>query len=54
MIAVVIAPLLVTLVILGLMMFVSDKDAALVGVIVVLSGLLGITAAARAVARPHP
>jgi signal transduction histidine kinase len=46
-IAVVIAPLLVTLVILGLMMFVSDKDAALVGVIVVLSGLLGITAATR-------
>jgi signal transduction histidine kinase len=46
-IAVVIAPLLVTLVILGLMMFVSDKDAALVAVIVVLSGLLGITAAAR-------
>jgi signal transduction histidine kinase len=46
-IAVVIAPLLVTVVILGLMMFVSDKDAALVGVIVVLSGLLGITAANR-------
>jgi signal transduction histidine kinase len=46
-IAVVIAPLLVTLVILGLMMFVSDKDAVLVGVIVVLSGLLGITAADR-------
>jgi signal transduction histidine kinase len=46
-IAVVIAPLLVTLVILGLMMFVSDKDAALVAVIVVLSGLLGITAADR-------
>jgi signal transduction histidine kinase len=46
-IAVVITPLLVTLVILGLMMFVSDKDAALVGVIVVLSALLGITAAAR-------
>jgi signal transduction histidine kinase len=46
-IAVVIAPLLVTLLILGLMMFVSDKDAALVAVIVTLSGLLGITAAAR-------
>jgi signal transduction histidine kinase len=46
-IAVVIAPLLVTLVILGLMMFVSDKDAALVAVIVVLSALLGITAATR-------
>ncbi|HEX3616934.1 MAG TPA: HAMP domain-containing sensor histidine kinase [Solirubrobacteraceae bacterium] len=46
-IAVVIAPLLVTLLILGLMMFVSDKDATLVGVIVVLSGLLGIAAAAR-------
>ena len=46
-IAVVIAPLLVTLVILGLMMFVSDTDAALVGVIVVLSGLLGVTAASR-------
>jgi signal transduction histidine kinase len=46
-IVVVIAPLLVTLVILGLMMFVSDKDAVLVGVIVVLSGLLGITAADR-------
>ncbi len=46
-IAVVIAPLLVTLVILGLMMFVSDTDAALVAVIVVLSGLLGVTAAAR-------
>ncbi len=28
-------------------MFVSDKDAALVGVIVVLSGLLGVTAAGR-------
>ena len=47
MIAVVITPLLVTLVILGLMMFVSDKDATLVGVIVVLSALLGITAARR-------
>lgn len=46
-IAVVIAPLLATLVILGLMMFVSDKDAALVGVIVVLSGLMGVSAAAR-------
>jgi signal transduction histidine kinase len=46
-IAAVIAPLLVTLVILGLMMFVSDKDAALVAVIVTLSGLLGITAATR-------
>ena len=46
-IAVVITPLLVTLVILGLMMFVSDKDAVLVGVIVVLSGLLGVTAAGR-------
>ena len=46
-IAVVITPLLVTLVILGLMMFVSDKDATLVGVIVVLSGLLGITSAGR-------
>jgi signal transduction histidine kinase len=46
-IAVVIAPLLVTLLILGLMMFVSDKDAALVAVIVVLSGLLGVAAAAR-------
>jgi signal transduction histidine kinase len=46
-IAVVIAPVLVTLAILGLMMFVSDKDATLVGVIVVLSGLLGITAANR-------
>jgi signal transduction histidine kinase len=46
-IAVVITPLLVTLVILGLMMFVSDKDATLVGVIVVLSGLLGITFAGR-------
>lgn len=46
-IAVVIAPLLVTLVILGVMMFVSGKDATLVGVIVVLSGLLGVTSAAR-------
>lgn len=46
-IAVVITPLLVTLVILGLLMFVSDKDATLVGVIVVLSGLLGIAAASR-------
>jgi signal transduction histidine kinase len=46
-IAVVITPLLVTLVILGLMMFVSDQDATLVGVIVVLSGLLGITSAGR-------
>lgn len=46
-IAIVIAPLLVTLVILGLLMFVSSQDAALVGVIVILSGLLGITAAAR-------
>jgi signal transduction histidine kinase len=46
-IAVVIAPLLVTLVILGQMMFVSNQDATLVGVIVVLSGLLGITAATR-------
>jgi signal transduction histidine kinase len=46
-IAVVIAPLLVTLLILGLMMFVSNQDAALVAVIVVLSGLLGVAAAAR-------
>lgn len=46
-IALVIAPLLATLVILGLLMFVSGKDAALVGVIVALSGLLGITAAGR-------
>jgi signal transduction histidine kinase len=46
-IALVIAPLLATLVILGLLMFVSDKDAVLVGVIVTLSGLLGITAATR-------
>jgi signal transduction histidine kinase len=46
-IAMVITPLLVTLVILGLMMFVSDQDATLVGVIVVLSGLLGITSAGR-------
>jgi len=46
-IAVVIAPLLVTLVILGLMMFVSSKDATLVGVIVVISAVLGVTAAGR-------
>lgn len=46
-IAVVIAPLLVALAILGQMMFVSDADAALVAVIVVLSGLLGILAAIR-------
>ncbi len=46
-IAIVIAPLLVTLAVLGVMMFVSDKDAALVAVIVVLSGLLGVTAALR-------
>ncbi len=52
-IALVLAPLLVGFAVLGLLMFVSSKDAALVVVIVVLTGVLGITAAwrlARAVA----
>jgi signal transduction histidine kinase len=42
-----VAPLLLALLILGLAMFVSGKDAALVGVIVALSGVVGVTAAAR-------
>ena len=46
-IALVIGPLLVTLLILGLMMFVSGKDAALVGVIVALTGVAGVAAAGR-------
>jgi signal transduction histidine kinase len=46
-IALVIGPLLLTLLILGLMMFVSSKDAALVGVIVALAGVVGIAAARR-------
>jgi signal transduction histidine kinase len=46
-IALVIGPLLVTLLILGLLMFVSSKDAALVGVIVALAGVAGIVAARR-------
>ncbi len=46
-IAVVIAPVLATLVILGMMMFVSNKDAELVAVILLLSGLLGVVAASR-------
>ncbi len=46
-IGLVVAPLLVALLILGVAMFVSGTDAALVGVIVALSGVLGIGAAAR-------
>jgi signal transduction histidine kinase len=46
-IALVVAPLLVALLILGLAMFVSGHDAALVGVIVALSGVLGVGAASR-------
>jgi len=46
-ITLVIAPLLMTMVILGLLMFVSGKDAALVGVIVAVSGVLGVAAAGR-------
>lgn len=46
-IGLVIAPLLMAMVILGLLMFVSGKDAALVGVIVAVSGVLGIAAAVR-------
>jgi signal transduction histidine kinase len=44
-IASVIAPLLLALLILSLAMFVSGRDAVLVGVIVALSGVLGIVAA---------
>jgi signal transduction histidine kinase len=46
-IALVIGPLLVTLLILGVLMFVSGKDAALVGVIVALAGVAGVIAARR-------
>jgi signal transduction histidine kinase len=46
-IALVIGPLLATLLILGLLMFVSSRDAALVGVIVALAGVAGIIAARR-------
>ena len=46
-IGLVVGPLLVALLILGLTMFVSGTDAALVGVIVALSGVLGVGAAAR-------
>jgi signal transduction histidine kinase len=46
-IGLVVAPLLVALLILGLEMFVSGDDAALVGVIVAISGVLGISAATR-------
>jgi signal transduction histidine kinase len=46
-IALVIGPLLATLLILGLLMFVSSRDAALVGVIVALAGVAGIMAARR-------
>jgi signal transduction histidine kinase len=46
-IALVIGPLLATLLILGLLMFVSSKDAALVAVIVALAGVAGIVAARR-------
>ncbi len=46
-IALVIAPLLAALLVLGLLMFVSGKDAALVGVIVGVAGALGIAAAHR-------
>jgi signal transduction histidine kinase len=52
-IGLVIGPLLVGFVVLGMMMFVSHKDAALVAVILALTGVLGVTAAwrvARAVA----
>ena len=46
-IALVVAPLLLALLVLGLAMFVSGTDAALVGVIVGLSGVIGVGAAAR-------
>jgi signal transduction histidine kinase len=46
-IALVIGPLLIALLVLGLAMFVSGKDAALVGVIVALAGAIGVIAAAR-------
>jgi signal transduction histidine kinase len=46
-IGLVVAPLLVALLVLGLAMFVSGDDAALVGVIVALAGVVGIAAAAR-------
>ncbi len=46
-IGLVVAPLLVALLVLGLAMFVSGHDAALVGVIVALAGIVGIAAAAR-------
>ena len=46
-IALVIGPLLLTLLVLGILMFVSGKDAALVGVIAALAGVLGVAAARR-------
>jgi signal transduction histidine kinase len=46
-IALVIGPILVALLVLGVMMFVSGKDAALVGVIVALAGAAGVLAAGR-------
>ncbi len=50
-IGLVIGPLLVALLILGMMMFVSSKDAALVGVIVALAGVAGVVAAGRVAGR---
>jgi len=46
-VAIVIGPLLVALALLGLLMFVSGHDAALVAVIVAFTGVLGIVAAKR-------
>jgi signal transduction histidine kinase len=46
-IALVILPLLVTLVILGVLMFVSGTDALLVALIVVVTGILGVSTARR-------
>jgi signal transduction histidine kinase len=46
-VAIVIAPLLLALVVIGLLMFVSGHDAALVGVIVVFVGMIAIAAGQR-------
>jgi signal transduction histidine kinase len=46
-IALVIVPLLVALVILGVLMFVSGTDAALVALIVIVTGILGVSTARR-------
>jgi signal transduction histidine kinase len=46
-VALVIGPLLVGLLVLGLLMFVSGQDAALVGVVVAVTGVLGLLAAHR-------